>query len=321
MREAAGHLDRRDGGRARPRCARRVSRRRGVRRTASVRSQSSCATVSSGAIGELRSVDSTLGSPPTLTTGVCSTRRPPAGAILDVGCYPASLAVGLAAWAGIDHPPVIVDADGVVGAVDEQARATVAFGGFEARIATAITADLPRRAVVRVAEGVLEIENASGAVAWSRPPTPCCAAPTAPSSGSTRRRPVPWPSRPMRRSWPCGGPHRGARNAVGADPHDRTPARGLAGRDRLSRVVLCARRCGVHRIGNHQRMRNRCRFSVGGTDRAGVEARAATAGWMPPRGAADDARATPRPRHRRRGWPSRRADRPGAGGGPRPRGG
>lgn len=118
--------------------------------------------VSSGAIGELRSVDSTLGFAADAHDGRLFDPATAGGAILDVGCYPASLAVGLAAWAGIDHPPVIVDADGVVGAVDEQARATVAFGGFEARIATAITADLPRRAVVRAAEGVLEIENVWG---------------------------------------------------------------------------------------------------------------------------------------------------------------
>ena len=118
--------------------------------------------ISSGAIGELRSVDSTLGFAADAHDGRLFDPATAGGVILDVGCYPASLAVGLAAWAGIDHPPVIVDADGVVGAVDEQARATVAFGGFEARIATAITADLPRRAVVHGTEGVLEIENVWG---------------------------------------------------------------------------------------------------------------------------------------------------------------
>lgn len=118
--------------------------------------------VSSGVIGELRSVDSTLGFAADAHEGRLFDPATAGGAILDVGCYPASFVVGLAAWAGIDHPPVIVDADGVVGAVDEQARATIAFGGFEARIATAITADLPRRAVVRGTEGELEIENVWG---------------------------------------------------------------------------------------------------------------------------------------------------------------
>lgn len=118
--------------------------------------------VSSGAIGELRAVDSTLGFAAGAHEGRLFDPATAGGAILDVGCYPASLVVGLAAWAGIDQPPVIVDADGVVGAVDERARATIAFGDVEARIATAITADLPRRAVVHGTEGVLEIENVWG---------------------------------------------------------------------------------------------------------------------------------------------------------------
>lgn len=118
--------------------------------------------VSSGAIGELRAVDSTLGFAAGAHDGRLFDPATAGGAILDVGCYPASLVVGLAAWAGIDQPPVIVDADGVVGAVDERARATIAFGDVEARIATAITADLPRRAVVHGTEGVLEIENVWG---------------------------------------------------------------------------------------------------------------------------------------------------------------
>lgn len=118
--------------------------------------------VSSGTLGELVSVDSTLGFAADAHDGRLFDPATAGGAILDVGCYPASLVVGLAAWAGIDLDPVIVAADGVVGAVDEQARATIAFGAFEARIATAITADLPRRAVIRGSAGELEIANVWG---------------------------------------------------------------------------------------------------------------------------------------------------------------
>jgi len=120
------------------------------------------ALISSGALGELVSVDSTLGFAADVHDGRLFDPATAGGAILDVGCYPASLAVGLAAWAGIVDEPVLVDADGVVGAVDEQARATIAFGSFTARIATAITADLPRAAVIRGTAGELHIENVWG---------------------------------------------------------------------------------------------------------------------------------------------------------------
>jgi len=118
--------------------------------------------IASGALGELVSVDSTLGFAADAQSGRLFDPATAGGAILDVGCYPASLVVGLAAWAGIDVEPVIVEADGVVGAVDEQARATIAFGAFEARIGTAITVDLPRRAVIRGTAGRLEIDNVWG---------------------------------------------------------------------------------------------------------------------------------------------------------------
>ncbi|MBF4562107.1 Gfo/Idh/MocA family oxidoreductase [Microbacterium sp. VKM Ac-2870] len=120
------------------------------------------ALISAGVLGELISVDSTLGFAASVHEGRLFDPEIAGGAILDVGCYPASLVVGLAAWAGIDAEPVVVEVDGVVGAVDEQARARIAFGAFEARIATAITADLPRTAVIRGTAGVLEIANVWG---------------------------------------------------------------------------------------------------------------------------------------------------------------
>lgn len=120
------------------------------------------ALISAGELGELVAVDSTLGFTADVYDGRLFDPETAGGAILDVGCYPASFVVGLAAWAGIDVEPVIVSADGVVGAVDEQARARIAFGSFEARIATAITADLPRRAVIEGTAGALEIPNVWG---------------------------------------------------------------------------------------------------------------------------------------------------------------
>ncbi|MBZ4487730.1 Gfo/Idh/MocA family oxidoreductase [Microbacterium sp. cx-55] len=67
------------------------------------------------------------------------------GAILDVGGYPMSLVVAVAAAAGIDLDELhIGEADGVVGAVDETARARVVAGTFVADLRASIVEDLPK---------------------------------------------------------------------------------------------------------------------------------------------------------------------------------
>lgn len=86
------------------------------------------------------------------------------GALLDAGCYPVSLAVGVAAWAGRLGTPTVVSADGVIGAtgVDEDASAELDLGGIRARVATSITRALPRAATIRGTEAELEIPNVWG---------------------------------------------------------------------------------------------------------------------------------------------------------------
>lgn len=87
------------------------------------------------------------------------------GAILDVGCYPVALAVGLAAAAGVDPAELTVtETTGTIGdtGVDEQARASITAAGFTADVACAITADLPRSGSVTGANVTLELPDSFG---------------------------------------------------------------------------------------------------------------------------------------------------------------
>ncbi len=87
------------------------------------------------------------------------------GAILDVGCYTASLAVE----AGFARAPVpleeivLEDARGErVGAVDGSAEATVRIGQVRARLRTSVIADLPSRATITCERGTIELPHAWG---------------------------------------------------------------------------------------------------------------------------------------------------------------
>jgi len=86
------------------------------------------------------------------------------GALLDAGCYPVSLAVGVAAWAGRLGTATVVAADGVIGetGVDEDASAELDLGGIRALVATSITRALPRSATIRGTAGEIEIPNVWG---------------------------------------------------------------------------------------------------------------------------------------------------------------
>lgn len=89
------------------------------------------------------------------------------GAILDVGGYPVSLAVGVAAWAGLLTPDVrgrLVSATGAVGetGVDEWASATFDLGGLVATTHTSIVANQHRGVVVHGSAGTLELTNPWG---------------------------------------------------------------------------------------------------------------------------------------------------------------
>ncbi len=121
--------------------------------------------VSSGAVGEIVEVETALGGP--ADRGIRRLFDPAlaGGALLDVGCYPVSLVVGVAAWAGrLDDGFSITAAEGVIGetGVDEDARAEFDLGGIRALVSTSITRTLPRAATIRGTQGEIEIPNVWG---------------------------------------------------------------------------------------------------------------------------------------------------------------
>lgn len=96
------------------------------------------------------------------------------GAILDVGAYPASLAVGVASWAGwvdSDTSPRVLSSAGRVGTtgVDEWASATVALGGLTAAVHTSIVHHQIPRVIIRGSAGTLELSNVWGSRTDSGP--------------------------------------------------------------------------------------------------------------------------------------------------------
>lgn len=121
--------------------------------------------VASGGLGEITDVETTIGFTAQTRTGRLFDPATAGGAILDAGCYPVSLAVGVAAWAGRNAASArVVTATGAIGetGVDESAAAVLDLDGIRARVRTAIVADLPRAARIVGTEGTLEIPNVWG---------------------------------------------------------------------------------------------------------------------------------------------------------------
>ncbi|MFT4050748.1 MAG: Gfo/Idh/MocA family oxidoreductase [Microbacterium sp.] len=120
--------------------------------------------VSGGELGEIVEVTTALGFP--ADRGIRRLFDPAlaGGALLDVGCYPVSLAVGVAAWAGRPDAATVVSAEGLIGAtgVDEDASAVLDLGGIRAHVAASIAREVPRVVVIRGTEGELEIPNVWG---------------------------------------------------------------------------------------------------------------------------------------------------------------
>lgn len=87
------------------------------------------------------------------------------GAILDVGGYPVSLLVGVAAWAGFDLADARIESvRGTVAedGVDEDAVARIRIEGLTAEVETSIVADLPRTVTIQGDRGRMEIVNIWG---------------------------------------------------------------------------------------------------------------------------------------------------------------
>ncbi|PZU44201.1 MAG: gfo/Idh/MocA family oxidoreductase [Microbacterium sp.] len=120
--------------------------------------------IGSGELGTVTAVESSIGF--AADPGIRRLFDPAlaGGAILDAGCYPVSLAVGVAVWAGALGDVTVVAAHGTIGAtgVDEDARAELDLGGIRAHVATSLTRALPRTTVIRGTKGELEIPNVWG---------------------------------------------------------------------------------------------------------------------------------------------------------------
>lgn len=121
--------------------------------------------VSDGAIGEVTAIDSSLGFAAAEQRGRLFDPATAGGAILDVGCYPVSFAVGMAAWTGQPLDGVRVrEGGGLIGetGVDVTASAVLDLGAVTARVQTAIVEDLPRSTVIHGTAGRIEIANPWG---------------------------------------------------------------------------------------------------------------------------------------------------------------
>lgn len=120
--------------------------------------------VAGGELGEITQVEAAIGF--AADRGIRRLFDPAlaGGALLDAGCYPVSLAVGVAAWAGRLGAVSVTSAEGIIGptGVDEDATAELDLGGIRARVATSITRALPRAAIIRGTAGELEIPNVWG---------------------------------------------------------------------------------------------------------------------------------------------------------------
>ncbi|WP_405371860.1 MULTISPECIES: Gfo/Idh/MocA family protein [unclassified Microbacterium] len=121
--------------------------------------------IGSGGLGRVTEVSTSIGFTAATRTGRLFDPAVAGGAILDAGCYPVSLAVGVAAWAGGDVASArVVTATGTIGetGVDVVAAADLDIDGVRARVRTAIVQDLPRSARITGTAGTLEIENVWG---------------------------------------------------------------------------------------------------------------------------------------------------------------
>lgn len=122
-------------------------------------------TLASGAIGDVTAVESAVGFAASAKTGRLFDPETAGGAILDVGCYPVSLAVGLAEWTGRSlRSARVVQTTGAIGetGVDESASAVLQIDGLVARVRTSIVADVPGTTTITGTRGTLEIPDVWG---------------------------------------------------------------------------------------------------------------------------------------------------------------
>ncbi len=120
--------------------------------------------VARGSLGSLRSLVVSFGFAAGERSGRLFDPALAGGALLDVGGYAASFAVGVAAWAGLDLDPVVTKVTGRLGdtGVDEEASAVVRFGDFAAILRTSIVEELPRTGELIGSHGHIDMPDAWG---------------------------------------------------------------------------------------------------------------------------------------------------------------
>lgn len=119
----------------------------------------------SGRLGSIVEIESSLGFAAGSRSGRLFDPSTAGGAILDVGCYPVSFAVGVAAAAGVDlGRSSVAQASGSIGptGVDETSSAVLDLGGVTARVRTSIVEETPRLSRIVGTDAALEIDNAWG---------------------------------------------------------------------------------------------------------------------------------------------------------------
>lgn len=121
--------------------------------------------VRGGAIGEITGVEASFGFASTERTGRIFEPGLAGGAILDIGGYTASFAVGVAQWAGADIDIAsVTGVEGVIGAtgVDDDTVAHVQIGGIEATLRASIVQTLPESATLRGTLGTISLPSVWG---------------------------------------------------------------------------------------------------------------------------------------------------------------
>jgi len=128
------------------------------------------AILTSGELGRPERVEAAFGFAAGSRTGRLFDPAVAGGAILDVGCYPVSLAVEVARMGrmpGADEIALRTASADIVEGVDGHARAEFGLAGIVAALETSIVQELPGSAVIRCERGTIELPDAWGSRAGS----------------------------------------------------------------------------------------------------------------------------------------------------------
>ncbi|HMR47723.1 MAG TPA: Gfo/Idh/MocA family oxidoreductase [Arachnia sp.] len=122
------------------------------------------AMVSDGDIGDVVQVEASFGFAAPTRTGRLFDPALGGGAILDVGCYPLSFAIGIATAQGVDPDASRLTQvrSALRRGVEVRADAVVELEGITARVSTSIVAPRTRRVRIQGTEGTIELPDGWG---------------------------------------------------------------------------------------------------------------------------------------------------------------